>query len=179
MVNKFVFAIAGIVVAMAVLIALPNVSQQPQSSQQQDITIEYNRQHMAKEGGLLVTTQLETLSIGKDGSATYTRTDPRQGSAPASQQQQLSLSADELARIKGLILETGFIDVPNTDYPQSQNASDFLSYSLCYALFQRGERALDCGKRALHRALSARQYQRVYFFNVFCIPDKLYLAVHL
>ncbi|HVX02570.1 MAG TPA: hypothetical protein VHA09_05410 [Nitrososphaera sp.] len=133
MVNKFVFAIAGIVVVMAVLIAFPNVSQQPPASQQQDVTIEYNRQHMIKEGeggSLLVTAQLETLSIDRDGSATYTKTNPSQGGAPASHQQQFSLNADELARIKGLILETGFMDIPNTDYLQSQNASDFLSYSL-------------------------------------------------
>lgn len=127
MVNKFVFAIAGIVVVMAVLIALPNVSQQP-APQQQDVTIEYNRQHMAKTGGLLVTTQLETLTIDKDGSATYTKTDPRQSGAPA--QRQLLLSSDELARIKGLVLETGFMDIPKTEYPQSQSASDFASYSL-------------------------------------------------
>lgn len=126
LVNKFVFVIAGIVIVMAVLIALPSVSQQPAS---QDVTIEYNRQHLTKTGGgLLVTTQLETLTIDKDGSATYTKTDPRQKNLPVPQQ--FSLSRDELARIKGLVLETGFMDIPNTDYPQSQNASDFASYTL-------------------------------------------------
>ncbi|MEO9364421.1 MAG: hypothetical protein ABI348_11025 [Nitrososphaera sp.] len=125
MVNKFVFVIAGIVIVMAVLIALPSVSQQPAA---QDVTIEYNRQHLTKTGGLLVTTQLETLSIDKDGSATYTKTDPRQGNTPAPRQ--FSLSRNELASRKGLVLETGFMDIPKTDYTPSQNASDFASYTL-------------------------------------------------
>lgn len=130
MVNKFVFAIAGIVIVMAVLIALPSVSQQPATG---DITIEYSRQHLTKAAGgqgesLLVATQLETLTIDKDGSATYTKTDPRQKSLPVPQQ--FSLNRDEFARIKGLVLETGFMDIPKTDYPQSQNASDFVSYTL-------------------------------------------------
>ncbi|AIC17222.1 hypothetical protein [Nitrososphaera viennensis] len=128
MVNKFVFAIAGIVIVMAVLIAIPNISQQPAA---QDITIEYNRQHLTKTegGGLLVTTQLETLTIDKDGSATYTNTDPRQKNMPVPQR--FSLNRDEFTRIKGLVLETGFMDIPKTDYPQSQNASNnFVSYTL-------------------------------------------------
>jgi hypothetical protein len=133
LVNKFIFAIAGIVIVMAVLIALPGVSQQPATG---DITIEYSRQHLTKAAGgqgggasLLVATQLETLTIDKDGSATYTKTDPRQKNMPVPQQQ-FSLNRDEFARIKGLVLETGFMDIPKTDYPQSQNASDFASYTL-------------------------------------------------
>ncbi|AIF83301.1 hypothetical protein NTE_01230 [Candidatus Nitrososphaera evergladensis SR1] len=125
MVNKFVFVIAGIVIVMAVLIALPSVSQQPAA---QDVTIEYNRQHLTKTGGLLVATQLETLTIDKDGSGTYTKTDPREKNMPVPQR--FSLSREEFAKIKGLVLETGFMDVPKTDYPQSENASNFASYTL-------------------------------------------------
>ncbi len=122
------FVIAGIVIVMAVLIAFPNVSQQPAA---RDITIDYTRQHMTKaeaEKGLLVTTQLETLTIDKDGSATYTKTDPREKNPAAPQQ--FSLSRDEFAKIKSLVLDTGFMDIPKTDYVQSQNASNFVSYTL-------------------------------------------------
>jgi hypothetical protein len=131
LVNKFVFAIVGIVIVMAVLIAMPNISRQPSDN---DIAIEYARQHQTKteggqEKGLIVTTQLDTLNIDKEGAATLTITDPRQNNIQVPKH--FTLNGQQFARIKGLILDTGFMDVPKTDYPQSQNASNsFISYTL-------------------------------------------------
>lgn len=122
------FVIAGIVIVMAVLIAIPNVSQQPTA---RDITVDYTKQHMIKtdaEKGLLVTKQVETLTIDKDGSATYTKTDPSQKNSAVPQE--FSLNRDDFAKIKSLVLDTGFIDIPKTDYVPSQNASNFVSYTL-------------------------------------------------
>lgn len=85
---------------------------------------------MAKTGktGLLVVTQLDTLAIEKDSSATYTKSDPHLASKPSILR--FSLNGEEYSRIKGLLLETGFMDIPKTEYPQSQNATKFVSYNL-------------------------------------------------
>jgi hypothetical protein len=123
-----VFVIAAIVIVMAVLIAIPNISQQPAAK---DITIDYTRQHMRKTDagkGLIVTSQVETLSIDKDGSATYKKTDSTQKNSAIPQQ--FSLNRDDFTKIKSLVLDTGFMDIPKTDYVPSQNASQFVSYTL-------------------------------------------------
>jgi hypothetical protein len=146
LVNKFVFAIAGIVIAMTVLIALPNIY--PKSSNlgggnsnnnnnnngaNKNITIEYNRQNQTTgANGLVITRQLETLAIDKDGQVTYTKIDPNQKNAPSPQH--FTLGGEQFSRIKSLILETGFLDIPNTDYPLSKSASNFVEYTLSIAV---------------------------------------------
>lgn len=123
MVNKFVFVIAGIVVVMAVLIALPNVMQPAQ-----DITIKYDRQNVTRTDGTFVATYIESLTIARDGSATYSGYDPRLQSIP--QEERFTLSNEEFGRIKALVLETGFMDIPTADYLQSDDAGEFTKYAL-------------------------------------------------
>jgi hypothetical protein len=117
--RKFVLALAGIVTVMAVLIALPNISRQPA---QETLGIEYSRQHVTRTEQGFVTQSADLLSISADGIATYT---PIGG-----QERRISLSNEELGRIRGLILETGFTQIPVTNYPQSQDADDFTRYTL-------------------------------------------------
>ncbi len=117
--RKFVLALAGIVAIMAALIAIPNLSRQPA---QDTLSIEYSRQHVARTDQGLVTQSAELLSIAEDGSATYT---PIGG-----QERRISLSGEELARIRALLLETGFTQIPITNYPQSEEADDFTRYTL-------------------------------------------------
>ena len=123
MVNKFVFVIAGIVAAMAILIAIPNIMQPTQ-----EITIKYDKQNVTRANGAYVATYAESLTIDRNGAATYTGHDPRLRNLP--QEQRFTLSNEEFGSIKGLILETGFMEIPRTDYTQSEGAQDFTQYSL-------------------------------------------------
>jgi hypothetical protein len=117
--RKFVFVLAGVVAVMAALIALPNLSRQPP---QETLSIEYSRQHVARIDQRLVTQSAELLSINEDGSATHT--------SIVGQERRVSLSSEELGRIRALILETGFTQIPVTSYPQSDDADDFTRYTL-------------------------------------------------
>lgn len=117
MARKFVLALAGIVAAMAALIALPNLSQPPQ----EPLSVEYSRQHVTRTEQGLVTQSAELLTI-QDGSATYSPVGGQERSVP--------LSSEERGRIRALILETGFLQIPVTNYPQSDSADDFTRYTL-------------------------------------------------
>lgn len=118
MARKFVLVLAGVVAVMAALIALPNLSRPPQEA----LGIEYSRQNVTRTDQGLVTQSAELLSIAEDGTATYTQV--------GGQERRISLSGDDLARIRGLILETGFMEISATNYPQSANATDFTRYTL-------------------------------------------------
>jgi hypothetical protein len=103
---------------MAALIALPNLNQPPQEA----LSIEYSRQNVTRTDQGLVTQSAELLSIAEDGSATYTQA--------SGQERRVSLSGEELGRIRGLILETGFLEISATNYPQSADATEFTRYAL-------------------------------------------------
>lgn len=118
MARKFVLVLAGIVAAMAIIIALPNINQQPQEA----LTIDYSRQHVTRTEQGLETQSAELLNIAEDGSATYTPVD--------GQNRRISLSSEEFGRIRALILETGFTQIPITNYPPSESAEDFTRYTL-------------------------------------------------
>lgn len=118
MARKFVLVLAGVVAVMAALIAIPNLNQPPQAP----LSIEYSRQQVVRTDRGLVTQSAELLSIAEDGSATYTQV--------GGQETRISLSSEELGRIRGLILETGFMQIPATNYPQSDDATDFTRYTL-------------------------------------------------
>jgi hypothetical protein len=125
LVNKFIIAIAAIVAVMATLIALPNVMQ-PSTG---DLEIDYGRQHMAGGGNSFSPTGVETLHISKDGSATYSSSDPRAQAQPP--EKHFSLSSEEFGSIKSLVLETGFMDIPATDYTQLKSGvGEFTKYML-------------------------------------------------
>lgn len=117
--RKFVLALAGIVAIMAALIALPNLSQQPP---RETLSVEYSRQHVTRTDQGLVTQSAELLTISEDGSVTY--------SPVGGQERRVSLSGEGFGRIRALILETGFLQIPVTNYPQSDGAADFTKYTL-------------------------------------------------
>lgn len=81
--NKFAFVIIGIVAAMAVLIALPNVINQQQQPVASDLEIDYSKQRLSKIGDGFVATKVELLSISGDGVATYSEIDLRLKILPA------------------------------------------------------------------------------------------------
>jgi len=123
--NKFAFIIIGIVAAMAVLIALPSISQ-PIAG---DLEIDYSKQHLSKIGDGFVATRLELLSISNDGSATYSDTDPRLKILPV--EERFMVNDDDYRKLRGLILDTGFTEIPHTDYLQvAEGVDEYTKYAL-------------------------------------------------
>lgn len=116
--NKFVLVIIGIVAVMAVLIALPSVAQ-PVAG---DLEIDYSEQRLSKLGNDFVVTKVELLSISNDGSATYSETDPRLKVVPV--EERFAVSGDDYRKLRGLILDTGFIEIPRMDYLQAAEGVD-------------------------------------------------------
>lgn len=116
---KFVIVLAVIVAVMAALVAIPNIMPQPATE-----FIEYRRDYMPGPGEETIVDE-DLLKIASDGSATFSmpsRTNFRE--------QKFSLSAEELGRIKGLVLETGFMAIPETDYPPVDGAGNYTQYTL-------------------------------------------------
>ncbi len=120
---KFAAVIAGIITVMGVLIAFPNLNQQPNTDQVSDFKIEYSKQRLVRsEAGSLAASSAELLTIDNSGLAAYST-----GQSP---EKQMQLSREEFGRIKGLILETGFMQIPRTDYLQKEGLSEFTKYTL-------------------------------------------------
>lgn len=124
MVNKFLIAIAGIVAVMAALVLAPRIGSQP-AEQQMELNIEYSRQNLTRmEDGRLVATSAEDLVIRNDLSAVYRNLTGQPG------EKRFTISNEEMNKLKGLILSTGFIQVPGADYPQKQGLGNLTKYAL-------------------------------------------------
>jgi hypothetical protein len=124
MVNKFLVAIAGIVAVMAVLVAFPRIGSQP-AELQQDLSIDYSRQNLMRiEDGRLVAASAEDLSIRNDRSAIY------RNLTGTSEEKRFTISNEEMNRLKGLIIGTGFIQTPGADYPEKEGLGNLTRYTL-------------------------------------------------
>ena len=123
--NKFAIVIIGVVAAMAVLIALPSVSQ-PVAG---DLKIDYSKQRHSMKGDDFVVTRVELLSISNDGSATYSETDPRLKILPV--EERFTVSGDDYRKLRSLILDTGFIEIPRTDYLRvAEGVDEYTKFTL-------------------------------------------------
>jgi hypothetical protein len=121
MVNKFLIAIAVIVAAMAALVLVPSFNQ----GQQENLRIEYIRQNLSQtKDGRLVAASADDLVIMNDMSATY-RT-----AVGAPDEKKFTITSDEMSTLKGLIISTGFMELPDTDYPQNDSAAGLTKYTL-------------------------------------------------
>lgn len=125
MVNKFLVAIAGIVAVMVALVAVPRITSQP-AELQQELSIDYSRQNLTRiEDGRLVAASAEDLSIRNDRSATY------RSLIGAAEEKKFTITNEEMNRLKGLILGTGFIEaVEDTDYPQKEGLANLTKYTV-------------------------------------------------
>ena len=124
MVNKFLVAIAGVVAVMAALVLVPRIDSQP-AEQQAELYIEYSRQNFTRiEDGRLVATSAEDLAIENDRSAVYHNLTGEPG------EKRFTISSEEMNRLKGLILSTGFIQVPGADHPQRDGLGSLTKYRL-------------------------------------------------
>jgi hypothetical protein len=125
MATKFLIAIAAVVAAMAVLILLPRFNSGPSATDETQVSLEYSRQHLSRiESGQLAATSAELLTIENDGSAKYRKL------VGAPDEKAFMLSSDDLKRLKDLILETGFMQIPDANYQQNQGLASVTQYTL-------------------------------------------------
>lgn len=123
MVNKFLIIIAGIAAVMAALIALPRIGSE--LGVQEDLSIEYSRQNLTRlEDGRLIATSAEDLVIRNDRSATY------RNLTGGPDTRQFTISNEEMDGLKGLVIETGFMQVPGDDYSQREGLANITKYKL-------------------------------------------------
>ncbi|HEY3094875.1 MAG TPA: hypothetical protein VGJ42_03850 [Nitrososphaera sp.] len=121
MVNKFLIAIAGVVAVMAALVLVPSFNRE----QQQDLSIGYSRQNLTQmDDGRLVAASADDLVISNDLSASY------RSLIGAPKEKEFSITSDEMSSLKGLIISTGFMQVPGTDYPRNDAATSLTEYTL-------------------------------------------------
>jgi hypothetical protein len=124
MVNKFLVAIAGIVAVMAVLVAFPRIGSQP-AELQQDLSIDFSRQNPTRiEDGRLVAASAEDLSIRNDRSAVY------RNLTGTLEEKRFTISNEEMNKLKGLIIGTGFMQAPEADYPEKEGLGNLTRYTL-------------------------------------------------
>lgn len=120
MVNKFLIAIIAVVAVMAALVFLPGVGKQdPQ------FELDYTISHMTRtEAGLPDLTAREVLSIENDGSALHYTVNG------TTVERKFSLSGEEMKMIRALVLETGFMEIPVTNYPENDGLANFTRYRI-------------------------------------------------
>jgi hypothetical protein len=124
MVNKFLLVIAAVVVAMAALILVPSFNKSPPAIQQ-DLIIEYTRQNLTRiEDGRIIATSAEDFVIKPDRSAVYRNLT---GTAVPTQ---FTVGSEDIDGLKGLIISTGFMQVPGADYPEKQGLGNYSKYTL-------------------------------------------------
>jgi hypothetical protein len=124
MVNKFLIATAGIVAVMAALVLVPRIGSQP-AEQQVELNIEYSRQNLTRlQDGRLVAASAEDLAIRNDLSAVYRDLTDQPG------EKRFTISSEEMSRLKGLIVSTGFIQVQGADYSQKEGLANLTRYTL-------------------------------------------------
>ncbi|HKU48445.1 MAG TPA: hypothetical protein VJP79_00720 [Nitrososphaera sp.] len=124
MARKFIVIVAVIAGVMAALVLLPGVSSQGESPQ-----IEYSRETFYLPGGTgdYESSDKETLNISDDGSARYVRLDSH-GTVQA--EQTFGVGSDEIKVMKELFLGTGFMQIPETQYPPKAGVYNYTLYHL-------------------------------------------------
>lgn len=125
MVNKFLIAIAAAVAVMAALVLIPNFINNSPPVEQQDLSIEYTRQNVTRtQDGRLIATSAEDLVIKPDLSVVY------RNLTGAADEKQFTVTNDDMNRLKGLIISTGFMEVPGADYPVKEGLANYSKYTL-------------------------------------------------
>ena len=122
--NKFLIVIAVISAVMAALVFMPGIRSAPPELQQ-DLNMEYSRQNLTRlEDGRFVVASAEDLVIKNDRSATY------RNLTGGLDTKQFTVSGEEWDGLKGLVISTGFMQVPGDDYPQKEGLANLTKYTL-------------------------------------------------
>jgi hypothetical protein len=121
-----VLAALFIVVPQLLRPEIPSVAVNPEDV----ITLEYNKEHLKKISfGLtqsLGADTAEVLTIRNDGSAVYSLT--KNGNSEPDVK--YKLASDELKQLKALVKETGFMNIPDTNYPVKPDLDEYEKYGL-------------------------------------------------
>ncbi len=134
MVKPIILILGAIPILAAIFIVVPQLTRpEIQSSvvNPEDVmTIQYTREHLEKVSfGITQSIGADTaevLTIQNDGSVVYSLT--KNGYSEPDVKYQLS--QDELTRLKSLIKETGFVDIPSVVYHVKPNISDYEKYGI-------------------------------------------------
>lgn len=121
-----VLAALFIVVPQLLRPEIPSVAVNPEDM----MTLEYTKEHLKKISfGLTQSIGADTaevLTIQNDGSTIYSLT--KNGNSEPDVKYQLT--SDELKQLKSFIKETGFMDIPDTDYQIKPDLNEYEEYGL-------------------------------------------------
>ncbi|MFY3740315.1 MAG: hypothetical protein HMLIMOIP_000752 [Candidatus Nitrosomirales archaeon] len=130
--KRLLIAVAVVIVVIALAIAIPKISPggQGATNTPTEMRISFVKEDM-KRVSFGVTENIgsqksETLIINNDGTAFYTLSvEGEKGS-----QTKFQVDGQELKRIRALITETGFMQIPKEQFDPSDNATEFTRYTL-------------------------------------------------
>ena len=134
MVKPVMLLFGAIPVLVAIFIVVPQLTRTEVSSSAVNsddvISIEYDKQHLKKVSfGLtesLGADKTETLTIQNDGEATYQVT--QNGYSEPDVKYQIEQS--ELTKLRAMIKETGFTEIPSDSYPVKPDAQEYEKFGL-------------------------------------------------
>jgi hypothetical protein len=86
------------------------------------LSLEYSRQKFVRTEAGLTAASDEVLAIENGGSATYIKT--------GEQLEKFTVRSEDMKRLKDLILASGFMQIPKTDYPVQEGVANFTKYML-------------------------------------------------
>ena len=130
MVAKFPVVIAAVVAVMVALILLPSFNNNNKSTTSADaqaqLKLQYDRQQLSRRepNAVLGATSADMLTIENDGSAKYRKL------VGAPNEKTFTITSDEMRQLKGLILDTGFMTIPATDYTQKEGLANVTKYTI-------------------------------------------------
>jgi len=125
MVTRFPIIIAGVVAVMALLVFLPSFNGKPSNDQTQ-LNLEYYRQQLRRvqATGVFSAASADVLTVENDGSANYGKL------VGAHDEKTFTISHDDMMQLRGLVLDTGFMNVPHHDYEQKDGLENITKYTL-------------------------------------------------
>jgi hypothetical protein len=129
MVSKFTVVVVAAAAVMIALLVIPRLADDGGQGSREDesqLNLEYSKQYLVRsDSGSLEAASAELLVVGNDGSAKYSRINGSQ-----TMERTFNVDSESLKRIRGLILDTGYLDIPTADYPQKQGLANFTKYTL-------------------------------------------------
>jgi len=133
--KRLLIVIAFVIVIIALAIAIPKISPGGQATTTPtEMRIEFIKEEM-KRVSFGVTESIgaqksEALTITEDGTAFYNvNVEGERGS-----QTKFQADAEELKRIRALIAETGFMQIPKEQFDAGDNVTEFTRYTLTATL---------------------------------------------
>jgi hypothetical protein len=131
-ITKFPLIIIVVIAMMVALVLLPSFNNSnnnnPTATDQMKLNLEYDRQQLTRTdsstGGILAATSADILTIQNDGSAKFRKL------LGAPYEKTFTLSSDDMKQLRGLIFDTGFMNIPTVDYKQKEGLANVTEYTL-------------------------------------------------